>query len=283
MPGITEEWKFIQDGPKLKYCIKIFGFRNKMKTWCPGREVWSQVFCIGDSEFSVDIYPNGSVKGNRGHISVYLQNKNDWDVNVNVTFKIGRSNRSEVFEIPADSRNGWPQFCKHEEIIGREFEYGGVIGADGDAMDASGKLTAVIVMSVVREEVTTARRDVKYLHEESKEEVESLKSEVSNLKSEIKTLIFRQESGRKDLKRLMPETKTEIAGLKSEMADLKDEIKSLVSKIEDLVKPVQKSPPPSIPCPECPVCFDEMKPPLRIFQCKSGHLICINCLRMPEV
>ena len=36
-------------------------------------------------------------------------------------------------------------------------------------------------------------------------------------------------------------------------------------------------------CPECPICFDEMKPPTKIAQCLSGHLICLHCKERPEV
>ena len=30
---------------------------------------------------------------------------------------------------------------------------------------------------------------------------------------------------------------------------------------------------------ECPICFSEMLPPIKIFQCSEGHLICQNCFR----
>ena len=39
-------------------------------------------------------------------------------------------------------------------------------------------------------------------------------------------------------------------------------------------------PPPSSPdslLPSCPVCYDTMKPPLQIFTCGNGHLICSSC------
>ena len=26
--------------------------------------------------------------------------------------------------------------------------------------------------------------------------------------------------------------------------------------------------------PECPICFEEIAPPVRIFQCRYGHLVC---------
>jgi len=29
--------------------------------------------------------------------------------------------------------------------------------------------------------------------------------------------------------------------------------------------------------PECPVCFERMAPPTRIFQCRNGHLVCEAC------
>merc|ERR1712059_187137 len=29
---------------------------------------------------------------------------------------------------------------------------------------------------------------------------------------------------------------------------------------------------------ECPVCFEEMKPPVKMFHCRQGHVVCQNCL-----
>ncbi|XP_023345234.1 uncharacterized protein LOC111714374 isoform X2 [Eurytemora carolleeae] len=34
---------------------------------------------------------------------------------------------------------------------------------------------------------------------------------------------------------------------------------------------------------ECPVCMEEMKPPVKIWQCVDGHPICDICRRMPQV
>eukprot|EP00092_Neocalanus_flemingeri_P096101 GFUD01122313.1.p2 GENE.GFUD01122313.1~~GFUD01122313.1.p2 ORF type:complete len:250 (-),score=71.45 GFUD01122313.1:69-818(-) len=34
---------------------------------------------------------------------------------------------------------------------------------------------------------------------------------------------------------------------------------------------------------ECPVCFEEMKPPAHIWQCSQGHLVCEPCKTRPEV
>ena len=91
----------------------------------------------------------------------------------------------------------------------------------------------------------------------------------------MKTLISKAEGGRK-------ETKSELAILKSEVVDFKKEMqRSMSHLIESLAKPAtEKS---TIPSPECPICFEEMKPPMRIIQCKSGHLICRNCETKAEV
>jgi len=34
---------------------------------------------------------------------------------------------------------------------------------------------------------------------------------------------------------------------------------------------------------ECPVCIEEMRPPMKIWQCKEGHPICDVCRRRPQV
>ena len=36
-------------------------------------------------------------------------------------------------------------------------------------------------------------------------------------------------------------------------------------------------PPPPPPAPDCPICYEPMVPPTRIFQCGAGHLVCGGC------
>ena len=77
------------------------------------------------------------------------------------------------------------------------------------------------------------------------------------------------------------------------MRKLKDkqqaETKILRSLVESINEKMSESPseaasacsaPPAhdlLPCPECPVCMENMLPPRRIFQCKNGHIICEIC------
>jgi len=75
------------------------------------------------------------------------------------------------------------------------------------------------------------------------------------------------------------------------MRKLKDnqqaETKIIRSLVESINEKMSESPsetacsaPPAhdlLPCPECPVCMENMLPPRRIFQCKNGHIICEIC------
>jgi len=76
----------------------------------------------------------------------------------------------------------------------------------------------------------------------------------------------------------------EMEVLKQEVGTLKEIMqtmdRSLTSQFKTLEISSKKS---SLPCPECPICFEEMKPPTRIVQCWSGHLICQQCKVKPEI
>lgn len=75
--------------------------------------------------------------------------------------------------------------------------------------------------------------------------------------------------------------------MKAEVTDLKRKIENMERTLErnlaTLRNPGEKIFSSSSPCPECPICFDEMKPPTKIAQCMAGHLICLNCRERPEV
>merc|ERR1712098_1018255 len=34
---------------------------------------------------------------------------------------------------------------------------------------------------------------------------------------------------------------------------------------------------------QCPVCLDNCKPPLQIWQCREGHILCESCFSRPEL
>jgi len=232
MPGITQEWKHYSNDNTVNYNIRIFDFGQKMKNWRAGREVRSMPFKVGGSEFSIDIYPNGESKAEKGNISVFVKNRNDWDVMVEIEFKIGSKNSSLVKQIERRHGWGWAEFCDHGELRNLNF------GNDADE-SPSEDLTAYVNIKLIWEEVTQERKN-------AQEEVLGLKSEVTDLKRKIETM----ES-------------------------------TMMSKLEAIENPAKKK--CTSPCPECPICFDEMKPPTKIVQCMSGHLICLKCRDRPEI
>jgi len=62
---------------------------------------------------------------------------------------------------------------------------------------------------------------------------------------------------------MMKTLQASMKKMESEMTQIKSEMKKISRK--------------KIPLPECPVCFNEMGPDVRIGQCPSGHLLCWTC------
>ena len=66
-------------------------------------------------------------------------------------------------------------------------------------------------------------------------------------------------------------------------AETEERKESLQSRLQALLSPPgqpAKSPPPPPPSsliPSCPVCLESMRPPLQIFTCGNGHLVCSGC------
>ena len=53
----------------------------------------------------------------------------------------------------------------------------------------------------------------------------------------------------------------------------------LQAELQQRLQAAQPNPPASL-IPECPICMESMKPPLQIFNCSNGHLICSICRPM---
>eukprot|EP00092_Neocalanus_flemingeri_P027978 GFUD01030375.1.p1 GENE.GFUD01030375.1~~GFUD01030375.1.p1 ORF type:complete len:259 (-),score=61.45 GFUD01030375.1:62-838(-) len=232
MPGIIEVWILNLTQNKLKYFFRIFSFDQKMKSWRNGRDVNSLPILVGETDFEIEIYPNGINKKGRGHVSVYLVNKSDWAVNVEMEVKVGKKEVSGTCDIASGWCKGWDKLYGHDDL-----------GKDNDAMDADGSLAVSATISLMWGEVTEGRNN------SEKAEVEGLRSEVEDLKIKIESRLDRLD-------------------------------KSLTAKFKALEVSSKKT---SLPGPECPICFEEMKPPTRIIQCRSGHLVCQNCKERPQV
>eukprot|EP00092_Neocalanus_flemingeri_P053179 GFUD01062417.1.p1 GENE.GFUD01062417.1~~GFUD01062417.1.p1 ORF type:complete len:250 (+),score=51.75 GFUD01062417.1:124-873(+) len=223
-----------------------------MKSWRIGRDVHSLPILVGETEFEIEIYPNGINKKDRGHVSVYLRNKSDWKVKLEMEVEVGNKKTRATFDIQSKESWGWPTFYDHADL-----------GKDDDAMDAHGMLDVSATISLMWREVTEARNDSEISMKECKckAEVEGLGSEVGDLKVKIESL------------------ETNLVSQLSRVIDQSVE-KSLTAKFKTLEVSSKKA---YLPCPECPICSEQMKPPSRIIQCSSGHLICMKCKEKPQV
>jgi len=56
----------------------------------------------------------------------------------------------------------------------------------------------------------------------------------------------------------------------------KNQKQILQAELQQRLQAAQPAPPASL-IPECPICMESMKPPLQIFTCSNGHLICSIC------
>ena len=146
MPGITEEWKYKLSENEIKYKMKIHSFDHKMRTWRCGREVYSKIFVIGDSKFQLSVLPNGETKEDKGHVSVFLRNKNSWNVKVNYKIDLGLgSSVIKIIESRDDLIEGfhakeWKKFASHDDLM------------NVDVID-DGKITVTASITLLCEEV----------------------------------------------------------------------------------------------------------------------------------
>jgi len=247
MSGVKDwiEWKCPATYNSVKYVVRTYDVRKKMST--EGRYVQSLPFFVGgESGFTIFIYPNGDERKTRGHISVFVQNESDWFVRIQVHCKMGKTSVKDVFQLDAHHFAGWPKFCEHSKVV----------VAEDDTVDVSVDITLIF-------EEASGENNIKAMVRESQSDIESLRDEVSVLTKMMNTNLKIHEKNLKE----------KIVSLQS----------SFVSELEALRTASNRNGAGAIPCPECPVCFEEMKPPTRIAQCLAGHLICLQCKERPEV
>ena len=127
-------------------------------------------------------------------------------------------------------------------------------------------------------------------YDEKKEAVDSMKRKhekereglVSRQLRECEALETRHQYQLRVLQKQQSEERAraerERLGTKRELEELRDSLAS------QLLEPAPApAPAPAPPCPACPVCFEVLKPPVRILQCINGHLVCERCRAQPQI
>jgi len=116
--------------------------------------------------------------------------------------------------------------------------------------------------------------------DEHNEELAKLEVEQKiKLESLVGSLV---ESHKRKVDGIIDKHTTENNKYKKLRAEKQERKESFHSRLQALLGPPGQPakpppPPPSSLIPECPVCFESMKPPLQIFNCGNGHLVCSVC------
>ena len=120
--------------------------------------------------------------------------------------------------------------------------------------------------------VEEGRQVIKQIEEEYEELLKQRKIKIAEITQQQKENQNRQASENQEaLENLSKEHKAQEVQMITSMLKEADEERWLVH--EDPEEKGASLPPP----PDCPICFSAMIPPIRIFQCTAGHLVCSEC------
>merc|ERR1712129_355059 len=110
--------------------------------------------------------------------------------------------------------------------------------------------------------------------DEHNKELAKLEAEHNN---KLKSLV---ESHKRKVESIVDKQTMENNKCKKLRAENEERKKSLNIQLQALLSPPGQPanpPPPSSLIPSCPVCLESMRPPLQIFTCGNGHLVCSVC------
>jgi len=159
-----------------------------------------------------------------------------------------------------------------------------VVDADGESVKESIK-SILHLVERVRADILTKMLDydekkaiLDEIAQKQAKEIEKL--DKKHLK-ERQELDLKHKKQVEDQRKLHSEERTKAeqdkVATKQELEDLKKSLDYL------LLTPGSPKNDKQPPCPNCPVCFESLKPPIRILQCINGHLVCEKCRLQPQV
>jgi hypothetical protein len=118
---------------------------------------------------------------------------------------------------------------------------------------------------------------------EHKQEVDKLEAEyqalIENHKIKMNNVLDRQDQEKNSCKKYCLENKNKKQALQAELQQRLDHSPPLlkVPSAPSAPSALFLPPSPASLIPECPICMESMRPPLQIFSCNNGHLICSIC------
>jgi len=110
----TEKISFSQG--QTSYRVKVQSFKHKMNTWKNGRRVFLKKFKVDDTSLKLDLYPNGEDKDFVKHVSLFIENCSEVDIDFLCDLNMGRKVKytDVTFSVEAWSNMGYGTFYKHE-------------------------------------------------------------------------------------------------------------------------------------------------------------------------
>ena len=145
-----------------------------------------------------------------------------------------------------------------EEVIGKNKKL-------EEEMSKEGRMSKEKVEKEFQDKIDALAREIKVIEDEKQKRVVQMDQE----------LVERQQTLSKEnedeLNNLAKKHKDENADMFENMLDNEND------ESEDDVEDVPKAATQAPAAPDCPICYELMSPPTRIFQCGAGHLVCGTC------
>jgi len=137
----------------------------------------------------------------------------------------------------------------------------------------------------VEEEKEVLRRRLAELEEGETKTLESNLKDKKNALDRLKIEYRNQrELARSEIFKLEQKIKVLQNEEEKKTVELEKEIEKIASEIDKKRKVERPDKNKDIEsCLECPVCLDVCKPPLQVWQCPEGHIICESCVDRPEL
>jgi len=138
------------------------------------------------------------------------------------------------------------------------------------------------VLEKINEKIEKEKKDLAEKEWDYMEEILQIEGNFHDEKAKIEKMLEQQI---KDLETVFLDKKI---SLQDKFTKQKEKSESIISKLEtakinldmtNLLEPGGGA----ISELECPVCLEEMRPPVRIWQCVSGHAVCEGCRKSPLV
>ena len=244
------------DLDKASFSFSISNFPDAKKSKKTGEKIESKIFSIMASRFTIGVYPSGGRDEDRGFVSVFLYNVSDHTVKVDFTLTVGSMVLSvKSSETESKKGEGSYQFIETSEV--------------GQNMEVTAKVT-LLKEDILDEAVGRVSLASWQLGKNS--EAENM--QMIELKLEQKLEQKLEKYVEKKLKQCLKEELKQ--SLNEELNQLDQKINH---KFEDLKEDI-KAP---ARAPECPICFEELKPPMHIIQCQKGHKLCEPCSQKPDI